>query len=328
MKNIVVYGIGNLGFSIARELKFMEGKNNFHIVAFMDKNKCDEQSEFVVLQPDELKNLVFDNILITSEKWFENISGELQEKYEINKEKIIHLSELVCEKKYFCNLCNSKIPFMLDSGIKSPVFSKRKIVGGGFRKNCICPICGGNDRTRWVNYVIENKLDLLHNKITILHFAPERQIERKIRNKKNITYITADIEEGRADRVEDITHINFPDKYFDYIICNHVLEHIKDEKRAFNELRRCIKENGKIIFSVPICWEIDTYENDSVVTDEDRLIEYGQTDHVRLYGRDLKSRLEQYGFKVEYYRTNMCLDKEKIETMKLIPEDTIWLLSL
>ena len=190
------------------------------------------------------------------------------------------------------------------------------------------PICGGNDRTRWVNYVIENKLDLLHNKITILHFAPERQIERKIRNKKNITYITADIEEGRADRVEDITHINFPDKYFDYIICNHVLEHIKDEKRAFNELQRCIKENGKIIFSVPICWEIDTYENDSVVTDEDRLIEYGQTDHVRLYGRDLKSRLEQYGFKVEYYRTNMCLDKEKIETMKLIPEDTIWLLSL
>ena len=120
----------------------MEGKNNFHIVAFMDKSKCDEQSEFVVLQPDELKNLVFDNILITSEKWFENISGELQEKYEINKEKIIHLSELVCEEKYFCNLCDSKIPFMLDSGIKSPVFSKRKIVGGGFRKNCICPYVG------------------------------------------------------------------------------------------------------------------------------------------------------------------------------------------
>ena len=65
-------------------------------------------------------------------------------------------------------------------------------------------------------------------------------------------YITADIEAGRADRVEDITHISFPDKYFDYIIYNHVLEHIKDEKAAFMELKRCIKTDGKVVFSVPI----------------------------------------------------------------------------
>ena len=78
-----------------------------------------------------------------------------------------------------------------------------------------------------------------------MHFAPEKQIEKKIRSNKKMIYITADIEAGRADRVEDITHISFPDKYFDYIICNHVLEHIKDEKAAFMELKRCIKtESG------------------------------------------------------------------------------------
>lgn len=143
-----------------------------------------------------------------------------------------------------------------------------------------------------------------------------------------MVYITADIEAGRADRVEDITHINFPDKYFDYIICNHVLEHIKDEKQAFMELKRCIKEDGKVFFSVPICWEIDTYENDSVETDEDRLIEYGQKDHVRLYGRDLKERLAQFGFYADYYQVKNVLPEEEIATMRLIPEDTIWILSL
>ena len=328
MKDIVVYGLGGLGRKIAKELKVREEAYHFHIIAFMDKQGLNNQCEFNVLQPKELHNLKYDYILITSEKWFEDISNELQSEYGINKEKIIHLKQLISEERYYCNLCDLKVPFMLDSGIESPAFSKRKIIGGGIREKCICPICGGNDRERWLEYVLNNQMSFFYKKGTVLHFAPEKQIEKKIRSNKKMIYITADIEAGRADRVEDITHISFPDKYFDYIICNHVLEHIKDEKAAFMELKRCIKTDGKVVFSVPICWEIDTYENDSVKTDEDRLIEYGQKDHVRLYGRDLKSRLEEFGFHAEYYQVQKVLSKEELEIMRLIPEDTIWILSL
>lgn len=328
MKDIVVYGLGGLGRKIAKELKVREEAYHFHIIAFIDKQYLNNQCEFNVLQPKELHNLKYDYILITSEKWFEDISKELQSEYSISKEKIIHLKQLIGDERYYCNLCNLKIPFMLDSGIESPVFSKRKIIGGGVRQKCICPICGGNDRERWLKYVLNNQMSFFNKKGTVLHFAPEKQIEKKIRSNKKMIYITADIEAGRADRVEDITHISFPDKYFDYIICNHVLEHIKDEKAAFMELKRCIKTDGKVVFSVPICWEIDTYENDSVKTDEDRLIEYGQKDHVRLYGRDLKSRLEEFGFHAEYYQVQKVLSKEELEIMRLIPEDTIWILSL
>ena len=328
MKDIVVYGLGGLGRKIAKELKVREEAYHFHIIAFIDKQDLNNQCEFNVLQPKELHNLKFDYILITSEKWFEDISKELQSEYSISKEKIIHLKQLISEERYYCNLCDLKVPFMLDSGIESPAFSKRKIIGGGIREKCICPICGGNDRERWLEYVLNNKIDLFNKKGTVLHFAPEKRIEKNFRSNKNMVYITADIETGRADRVEDITHINFPDKYFDYIICNHVLGHIKDEKQAFMELKRCIKEDGKVIFSVPICWEIDTYENDSVETDEDRLIEYGQKDHVRLYGRDLKERLAQFGFSADYYQVKNVLPEEEIATMRLIPEDTIWILSL
>ena len=328
MKDIVVYGLGGLGRKIAKELKVREEAYHFHIIAFIDKQYLNNQCEFNVLQPKELHNLKYDYILITSEKWFEDISKELQREYGISEEKIIHLKQLIGDERYYCNLCNLKIPFMLDSGIESPVFSKRKIIGGGVRQKCICPICGGNDRERWLKYVLNNQMSFFNKKGTVLHFAPEKQIVKKIRSNKKMIYITADIEAGRADRVEDITHISFPDKYFDYIICNHVLEHIKDEKAAFMELKRCIKTDGKVVFSVPICWEIDTYENDSVKTDEDRLIEYGQKDHVRLYGRDLKSRLEEFGFHAEYYQVQKVLSKEELEIMRLIPEDTIWILSL
>lgn len=328
MKDIVVYGLGGLGRKIAKELKVREEAYHFHIIAFIDKQYLNNQCEFNVLQPKELHNLKYDYILITSEKWFEDISKELQREYGISEEKIIHLKQLIGDERYYCNLCNLKIPFMLDSGIESPVFSKRKIIGGGVRQKCICPICGGNDRERWLKYVLNNQMSFFNKKGTVLHFAPEKQIEKKIRSNKKMIYITADIEAGRADRVEDITHISFPDKYFDYIICNHVLEHIKDEKAAFMELKRCIKTDGKVVFSVPICWEIDTYENDSVKTDEDRLIEYGQKDYVRLYGRDLKSRLEEFGFHAEYYQVQKVLSKEELEIMRLIPEDTIWILSL
>ena len=52
-------------------------------------------------------------------------------------------------------------------------------------------------------------MSFFNKKGTVLHFAPEKQIEKKIRSNKKMIYITADIEAGRADRVEDITHISF-----------------------------------------------------------------------------------------------------------------------
>lgn len=175
---------------------------------------------------------------------------------------------------------------------------------------------------------MKNEIKLYNQDAVVLHFAPERQIEAKLRKNQRLTYITADIEEGRADRIEDITKINFPDNSFDYIICNHVLEHIEDEKSAFDELKRCIKVGGKIIFSVPICWDIDTLEDASVVSEEDRLREYGQKDHVRLYGKDIKTRLETYGFSVQSMNVSDILSSAQIESMRLIPQDTIWLLTL
>lgn len=328
MYKIIVYGMGSLGKKIARKLKSLEKHYNYHIVAFVDKQYQIIDSEFEILSPDSLKELEYDFVLITSEIWFKAIFDELIEKYDVKADKIIHLTQLTKEEKYYCNLCNTRVPFMLDTGSESPIFLKRKIIGGGKRENCVCPVCGGNDRERWLQHILLRELHMGDKAATVLHFAPEKQVEKNIRKKQKLLYITADIEEGRADRVEDITNISFGNDSFDIIICNHILEHIKDESKAFSELKRCLKENGKIVFSVPICWDIDTYEDESVITGEDRLREYGQEDHVRLYGKDIEQRLREHGFAVESYQVDEILSQEQVEEMRLIPQDRVWSLTL
>ena len=42
------------------------------------------------------------------------------------------------------------------------------------------------------------------------------------------------------------------DGAYDLIICNHVLEHVTDYKRALQELRRILSPGGKLIISFPV----------------------------------------------------------------------------
>jgi len=95
----------------------------------------------------------------------------------------------------------------------------------------------------------------------------------------------------------DITNIPIAGDAFDAILVVHVLEHIMDDRKAMRELFRILKPGGWAILQVPILRE-RTYEDASIVTPKDREKNFGQNDHVRIYGRDFKDRLEAAGFKV------------------------------
>lgn len=54
-------------------------------------------------------------------------------------------------------------------------------------------------------------------------------------------------------RKMDLTDISeFEEGVFDLIICFHVLEHIKEDEKALDEMARVIKKGGSLIISVPI----------------------------------------------------------------------------
>ena len=125
--------------------------------------------------------------------------------------------------------------------------------------------------------------------------------------------------------VVDVRNICYPDKMFDYVIINHVLEHIPDEMKAMQEIRRVLKENGKCIFSMPICIDENTYESKRALTESERLLQYGQIDHVRLYGKDVKSCMEKYGYRITKYISDEILSDKEINDMRVIKGDRVFL---
>jgi ubiquinone/menaquinone biosynthesis C-methylase UbiE len=41
-----------------------------------------------------------------------------------------------------------------------------------------------------------------------------------------------------------VMNLDFPDKHFDVVLCNHVYEHVPDSELLFNEIYRVLKDEG------------------------------------------------------------------------------------
>ena len=163
-----------------------------------------------------------------------------------------------------------------------------------------CPNCRSLERHRLLG-LADAERNLFDGK-AVLHFAPE-PVLRKLIETKAARYVSADITHGRADKVLNIERINEPDGSWDVIVCCHVLEHVNDEA-ALKEMHRVLGEDGLLILMVPIIegWE-STYENLEIVDGEQREKHFGQNDHVRYYGRDLRDRIASAGFIIELEAT-------------------------
>jgi predicted SAM-dependent methyltransferase len=170
---------------------------------------------------------------------------------------------------------------------------------GPIRDNVRCPDCGSRDRTRRLWLFLERRTNLLSDRLRVLHFAPERIIEKRLTSQPNLDYVSADLSRSRATVKADITDLPFPDDSFDVLLCSHVLEHVEDDRKAMRELYRVLKPAGWAVVMVPISSRrAQTFEDPTIAAPADRERAFGQADHVRIYGRDFKARLEQAGFTV------------------------------
>ncbi len=205
--------------------------------------------------------------------------------------------------RYECPFCNSFLRIFLPSDLRFPVIKEKKIVGGGYFPNNRCPVCGSNNRERLLYLFLLHKTDIFKKPQKILHIAPEACVEDKLRNQAAVDYLTADLHSKNVMVRMDVTNIQFPDNSFDAIICNHVLEHIIDDRKAMSELYRTLKPGGWAILQVPFSLSLEnTYEDFSITTATGREEAFGQWNHVRIYAKDYRDRLEQSGFKVNVFK--------------------------
>lgn len=161
-------------------------------------------------------------------------------------------------------------------------------------------MCRSLERHRLL--ALANQRQCLFKAKDVLHFAPEPVVSSVIRPEA-ARYMTGDITPGRADRVLDIERIDEPDSSWDVIVCSHVLEHVND-KLALSQMHRVLRGGGWLVIMVPLVegWGA-TYENSRVVDKDQREKHFGQGDHVRFYGRDIRSRIERAGFSIEHEET-------------------------
>lgn len=212
--------------------------------------------------------------------------------------------------KYKCPLCNSYLRKFLPVGIKLPVLKEKNVVGGGYRQTGLCPVCGSYDRERLVYLYLLNKTDIFKKPHKLLYIAPETKLRDILENQASVNCLTADLYSNNAMVQMNITDIQFPDNSFDAIICNHVLEHIIDDYKAMSELYRTLKSGGWAILQVPLSLSlITTYEDFSITTTSGREKAFGQMDHVRIYAKDYKDRLEKVGFNVNVFKWNTEAEK-------------------
>ena len=180
--------------------------------------------------------------------------------------------------------------------------SYRKFLPYGYqnlRQNALCPGTLSLERHRLLWLYLDRKTSFLTDSIRVLHVAPEQVFYKKFKTFSHWDYTTTDLHSPLADVKADICALPFEDNSYDLILCNHVLEHIPNDLKAMKELYRVLKPRGTAILQVPIEeGRENTFEDDSIIDQQERTRIFGQYDHVRVYGQDYYNRLQKAGFKV------------------------------
>ncbi|CAB3697665.1 glycosyltransferase [Trinickia soli] len=166
----------------------------------------------------------------------------------------------------------------------------------------LCPHCHSNDRDRhlWLYIAFTGVLEQASG-LRILHVAPEPQIEQRIRRLAPLEYIAGDLHpRSPAHRRLDVEALDFPDDFFDLIICNHVLEHVEQPHAALEQFNRCLKPGGRLIAQTPYSPVLKyTFELIKAPTAQFATRYFGQSDHVRFFGSDIADHFREAGFSGE-----------------------------
>lgn len=193
------------------------------------------------------------------------------------------------------------------------------------RENALCPKCFSLERHRLLWLYLHEKTNFFEAKLKVLHIAPEQCFYKKFKSLSNLDYTTGDLESPIADVHFDVQEIPFEDNSYDLVICNHVLEHVDDDRKAMKEFYRILKPGGFAILQVPQDMNLQkTYEDASITNPDEREKHFLQKDHVRLFGLDYPERLTEAGFNVKQDSFVKEIPEQLVNKFKLPTNEIIY----
>lgn len=165
----------------------------------------------------------------------------------------------------------------------------------------VCAACGASDRERMCASFLNKVLKGKKIRLNVLEVAPGQALRQFFLEKYPFcNYKTVDLFMENVDYQIDIQDMGqLRNGQFDLVICFHVLEHVKDDKRALKEFYRVISDCGIGLFLVPIDLGQKEIEEEWGLTKEENIRRFGQADHVRKYSKaGFLERLEEAGFQI------------------------------
>jgi len=175
-----------------------------------------------------------------------------------------------------------------------------------------CLECGSVDRSRMiVTYLDKIKIKKAGEDFSLLHIAPDKSIENWLfRNCPHIKHDTTDLYMDGVSFKSDIQDLKeIEDKKYDLIICSHVLEHVQNDRLAMVAMQRVLKDDGRIIFLVPVNLDADKIDEEWGLDEIENIRRFGQKDHCRRYSKaGLIERLSEFftvhQLGIEYFGAN------------------------
>jgi hypothetical protein len=159
----------------------------------------------------------------------------------------------------------------------------------------LCMVCRSIGRHRQHKLLMDRHPEWLDGK-DLLHISAEPCFVNDYRRRAR-TYVMGDYLPVEGEAAVDIQAMTFADRSLDLIICHNVIEHVPNDRAALSELFRVLRPGGVAILSAPLvdAWE-ETYENPAIQSTSERDLHFAQSDHFRIYGRDLYDRIRAAGF--------------------------------
>ena len=189
-------------------------------------------------------------------------------------------------RSFECPCCGGRFRTFLPGGVHP-------------RPNASCPSCQSLERHRLVLLYLRQETDLFRGGLRFLDVAPIPPLERVFRRIRGLRYVTLDLEAPAVAVRADLMELPFRDASFDAVLCSHVLEHVRDDRRAMREVLRVLAPGGWALLQSPVDEaRAATFEDPAAHSPQERERLFGQADHVRVYGRDYADRLREAGFAV------------------------------
>lgn len=200
-----------------------------------------------------------------------------------------------------CVICGNRVwrfmPYRQGARGVVPLMKALDVVGSDV-DHFECPRCGAHDRERHLLlYLRASGIFTQLPQWSVLHFAPEKRLSRRIAEQKPLQHIRCDLYPTTEDILRvDMQAMPFESNTFDLLLANHVLEHVSALDRALTEIHRVLKPGGHAILQTPYSLRLHcSWEDLGIDTSQARLQAYGQEDHVRLFGRDIFERIAGFG---------------------------------